>query len=132
MDESSKSSFAQKAQKYLHKKYYTFLAHVVDKKNKEKDIKDIPHVCDYPDVFPKDLPRIPLIRKVKLQIDLIPGATPIIKSLYCLAPSKMQELFNQLQELLDKVFTQPSFSPSEAPILFVKKKDKSFQMCLCY
>lgn len=41
-----------KARKYLQKKYYAFLAHVVDKKSKMKELKDIPHVCDYPDIFP--------------------------------------------------------------------------------
>ncbi|KAD7478333.1 hypothetical protein E3N88_01469 [Mikania micrantha] len=44
----------------------------------------------------------------------------------------MQELSNQLQELLDKGFIRPSFSPWGAPVLFVKKKDGTFIMCIDY
>ncbi|GJX25867.1 putative reverse transcriptase domain-containing protein, partial [Tanacetum coccineum] len=63
---------------------------------------------------------------------LIPGATPVAKSPYCLAPTEMQELSNQLQELQDKGFIRPSCSPWGAPVLFVKKKDDSFRMCIDY
>ncbi|XP_052627241.1 uncharacterized protein LOC128133747 [Lactuca sativa] len=80
-----------KTQKYLHKKCSAFLAHIVDKKRKTKEIKDIPQVCDFPNVFPKDLPEIPPVRQVEFRIDLIPGATPVAKSAYRLAPSEMQE-----------------------------------------
>ena len=78
-----------KAQKYLHKKYYAFLAHVVDTKSKTKEIKDIPHVCNYPDVFPEDLPGLPPSRSVEFRTDLIPGANPVARSPYRLAPSEM-------------------------------------------
>ncbi|GJT25439.1 putative reverse transcriptase domain-containing protein [Tanacetum coccineum] len=64
-------------------------------------------------------------RQVEFKIDLIPGATPVAKTPYRLAPSKMKELMSQLQELLDKGFIRPSSSPWGAPILFVKKKDGS-------
>ncbi|GJY44271.1 reverse transcriptase domain-containing protein [Tanacetum coccineum] len=64
--------------------------------------------------------------------DLIPGATPVAKSPYRLAPSEMQELLEQLQELQDKGFIRPSHSPWGAPVLFVKKKDGSFRMCIDY
>ncbi|KAI3739445.1 hypothetical protein L2E82_29849 [Cichorium intybus] len=56
----------------------------------------------------------------------------IAKSPYRLAPSEMQELSSQLQELLDKGFIRPSFSPWGAPVLFVKKQDGSFRMCIDY
>ena len=118
--------------KYLHKKCRAFLAHIVDRKRKTKEIKDIPQVCDFPYVFPEDLLGIPPIRQVEFRIDLIPGATPVAKSPYRLAPSEMQELSSQLQELLDKGFIRPSFSPWGAPILFVKKKEGSFRMCIDY
>ncbi|GJU08447.1 putative reverse transcriptase domain-containing protein [Tanacetum coccineum] len=65
-------------------------------------------------------------RQVEFRIDLIPEAMPIAKFPYCLAPSKMQELSGQLQELQDKGFIRPSHSPWGAPVLFVKKKDGSF------
>ncbi|KAD3336347.1 hypothetical protein E3N88_31866 [Mikania micrantha] len=61
---------------------------------------------------------------------LTPGAIPIAKAPYRLAPTEMQELSNQLQELLDRGFIRPSFSPWGAPVLFVKKKDESFRMCI--
>ncbi|GKE81671.1 putative reverse transcriptase domain-containing protein, partial [Tanacetum coccineum] len=63
---------------------------------------------------------------------IIPGATPVVKSPYRLAPSEMQELSRQLQELQDKGFIRPSHSPWGAPMLFVKKKDGSFRMCIDY
>ena len=100
-----------KAQKYLRKEYHAFLAHVVDKEKETKDIKDIPEVCDFPDVFPEDLPGVPPERQVEFRIDLIPGATPVAKSSYRLSPVNMQELSSQLNELLNKGFIRPSFSP---------------------
>ncbi|GJT63919.1 putative reverse transcriptase domain-containing protein [Tanacetum coccineum] len=64
--------------------------------------------------------------------DLVPEATPVAKSPYRLAPSEMQELSGQLQELQDKGFIRPSHSLWGAPLLFVKKKDGSFCMCIDY
>ncbi|GJX19602.1 putative nucleotidyltransferase, ribonuclease H [Tanacetum coccineum] len=63
---------------------------------------------------------------------LIPGAIPVVKSPYRLAPFKMEEFSGQLSELRDKGFIRPSSSPWGAPILFVKKKDGSFRMCIDY
>ncbi|GJS23107.1 hypothetical protein Tco_0451739 [Tanacetum coccineum] len=60
------------------------------------------------------------------------GAAPIARAPYRLAPSEMQELSNQLQELADRGFIQPSTSPWGIPVLFVKKKDESFRMCIDY
>ncbi|GKA19295.1 reverse transcriptase domain-containing protein [Tanacetum coccineum] len=82
--------------------------------------------------FPEDLPGLPPIRQVEIQIDLIPGAAPVARTPYRLAPSEMQELSNQLQELTDRGFIRPSSSPWGAPVLFVKKKDGSFRMCIDY
>ncbi|GKD03887.1 putative reverse transcriptase domain-containing protein [Tanacetum coccineum] len=66
------------------------------------------------------------------EIDLIPGATPIARAPYRLAPSEMHELSNQLQELADRSFIRPSTSHWGSPVLFVKKKDGSFRMCIDY
>ncbi|KAD6454295.1 hypothetical protein E3N88_09001 [Mikania micrantha] len=88
--------------KYLGKNYCAFLANVVEKKGKEKKLQDIPIVRDYPEVFPEDLPGLPPKRQVEFRIDLVSGAAPVAKSPYRLAPSEMQELSSQLQELLDK------------------------------
>ncbi|GKD26128.1 putative reverse transcriptase domain-containing protein, partial [Tanacetum coccineum] len=101
-------------------------------KSKGKQIKDVPIVQDFPEIFPKDLPGLPLARPVEFQIDLIPGAAPVARAPYRLAPSEMKELSKQLQELSDKGFIRPSSSPWGAPVLFVKKKDGSFRMCIEY
>ncbi|GJW29320.1 putative reverse transcriptase domain-containing protein [Tanacetum coccineum] len=94
------------------------------------------HMARAPDgatkVFPEDLPGLPLARPVEFQIDLIPGAAPVARAPYRLAPSEMKELSEQLQELSDKGFIRPSSSPWGAPVLFVKKKDGSFRMCIDY
>ncbi|GJY57633.1 putative reverse transcriptase domain-containing protein [Tanacetum coccineum] len=80
----------------------------------------------------EDLPGLPPTRQVEFQIDLIPGAAPVARAPYRLAPSEMKELSEQLKELYDKGFIRPSSSPWGAPVLFVKKKDGSFWMCIDY
>ncbi|GJR80334.1 putative reverse transcriptase domain-containing protein [Tanacetum coccineum] len=94
-----------------------------DDKSEGKQIKDVPIVRDFPDVFPKDLPGLPPARPVEFQIDLIPRAAPVARVPYRLAPSKIKELSAQLQEISDKGFIRPSSSPWGSPVLFVKKKD---------
>ncbi|GJU69738.1 putative reverse transcriptase domain-containing protein [Tanacetum coccineum] len=125
-----------KTQKYLLKGCPIFLAHVTTKKaedkSKEKRLEDVPIVQDFPEVFPEDLPGIPPTRQVEFQIDLMPGAAPVARAPYRLAPSEMKELSDQLKELSDKGFIRPSSSPWGAPVLFVKKKDGSFRMCIDY
>ncbi|GKA70603.1 putative reverse transcriptase domain-containing protein [Tanacetum coccineum] len=86
------------------------------KEPKEKHLKDVPVIRDFPEVFPDDLP----------------GVAPVACAPYRLAPSEMKELADQLQELLEKGFIHPSSSPWGAPVLFVKKKDGTFRMCIDY
>ncbi|GJU13998.1 putative reverse transcriptase domain-containing protein [Tanacetum coccineum] len=121
-----------KTQKYIKRGCCTFLAHITEKKSEEKRLEDVPIVRDFPEVFPEDLPGLPPPRQVEFQIELVPGAAPVARAPYRLAPSEMQELSNQLQELTDKGFIRPSSSPWGAPVLFVKKKDGSFRMCIDY
>ncbi|GKA67033.1 putative reverse transcriptase domain-containing protein, partial [Tanacetum coccineum] len=108
-----------KTYKYLLKGHHVFLAHVTTKeiedKSGEKRLEDVPIVRDFPEVFPKDLPGLPPTRQVEFQIDLVPGAAPIARAPYRLAPSEMKELSEQLQELSDKGFIRPSSSPWGAP-----------------
>ncbi|GKB90476.1 putative reverse transcriptase domain-containing protein [Tanacetum coccineum] len=78
------------------------------------------------------LPGLPPVCQVEFQLDLIPGAIPVARAPYRLAPSEMQELSNQLQELAHQGFIRPSTSPWGAPVLFLKKKDGSFRMCIDY
>ncbi|GJR88374.1 putative reverse transcriptase domain-containing protein [Tanacetum coccineum] len=84
------------------------------------------------EVFPKDLPGISLTRQVEFQINLVPGAALVARAPCRLAPSEMKELSDQLQEFSDKGFISPSSLPWGAPVLFVKKKDGSFRMCIDY
>ncbi|GJZ73955.1 putative reverse transcriptase domain-containing protein, partial [Tanacetum coccineum] len=57
--------------------------------------------------FPEDLSGLPPTRQVEFQIDLMPGAAPVARAPYRLAPSEMKELSKQLQELSDKGFISP-------------------------
>ncbi|GJR59318.1 putative reverse transcriptase domain-containing protein [Tanacetum coccineum] len=82
----------------------TLIIRVMEKKSDEKRLEDIPVVKEFLEVFPEDLPGLPPVRQVEFQIDLIPGATPVARAPYRLAPSEMQELSNQLQDLADRVF----------------------------
>nr|GFB68105.1 putative reverse transcriptase domain-containing protein [Tanacetum cinerariifolium]GFC10127.1 putative reverse transcriptase domain-containing protein [Tanacetum cinerariifolium] len=83
----------------------------VEDKSEKKRLEDVPVVQNFPEVFPEDLPGLPPTRPVEFQIDLVPGAAP---------------------ELSDKGFIRPSSSPWGAPVLFAKKKDGSFRMCIDY
>ncbi|GJT10678.1 putative reverse transcriptase domain-containing protein [Tanacetum coccineum] len=111
-----------KTQKYIQRGCIIFLAQITEKKaedkSKEKQLEDVSIMRDFPEV--------------EFQIDLVPGAAPVTRSPYRLAPSEMQELSTQLQELSDKGYIRPSSSPWETLVLFVKKKDGSFRMCIDY
>ncbi|GJT48005.1 putative reverse transcriptase domain-containing protein [Tanacetum coccineum] len=100
-----------RTQKYIEKGCQVYLAHVTSKKaddkSEEKRLEDVPIVREFLEVFPEDLPGLPPARQVEFQIDLVPGAAPIAR-----AP--------------------PSSSPWGAPVLFDKKKDGSFRMCINY
>ncbi|GKB59053.1 putative reverse transcriptase domain-containing protein [Tanacetum coccineum] len=81
-------------------------AQVMEKKSDEKRPEDIPVVREFLKFFPKDLPGLPPVRQVEFQIDLMHGAAPVARAPYRLAPSEMQELSNQLQELADQAQTE--------------------------
>ncbi|XP_024965965.1 uncharacterized protein LOC112506177 [Cynara cardunculus var. scolymus] len=89
---------AAKARKHLQHGNTGFLAYVVDSREEKSKMKivDVPVVKEFPNVFPEDLPEIPPHRQVEFKIDLMPGATPIAKAPYRLAPPEMHELSNQL------------------------------------
>nr|GEZ81383.1 putative reverse transcriptase domain-containing protein [Tanacetum cinerariifolium] len=125
-----------KTQKYLLKGYPVFLVNIITKtikdKLEEKRLENMPIVRDFSEVFLEDLPGLPLTRRVEFQIDLIPGTAPVAWASYRLAQSEMKELSDQLHELFDKGFIRPSSLPLGALVLFVKKKDGSFRMCIEY
>jgi hypothetical protein len=95
-------------------------------------LKDIPIVCEYPDVFPDDLPGMPPDRDIEFVIELQPGTAPISKRPYRMPPNELTELKIQLQDLLDKGYICPSASPWGCPALFVKNKDNSLRLCVDY
>ncbi|GJY54147.1 putative reverse transcriptase domain-containing protein [Tanacetum coccineum] len=101
-------------------------------KASDKKQEEIVVVRDFPEVFLDDLSGLPPIHEIEFRIKLIPGATPVAKSPYRLAPSELKELSGKLKELQDKGFIRPSSPPWGAPILLVKKKDGSFRMCIDY
>ncbi|GJW02249.1 putative reverse transcriptase domain-containing protein [Tanacetum coccineum] len=123
--------FCTKTHKYILRGCPIFLAHVTMKdtedKSKEKRLEDVPIVRDFPQVFPENLLGIPPSRQVEFQIDLVPGAAPVARAPYQLAPSEMKELSEQLKELSDKGFIRPSSSPWGAPVLFVRRRMDHFE-----
>ncbi|GKE33199.1 hypothetical protein Tco_1452521 [Tanacetum coccineum] len=99
------------------------MRHLRSIKTKEQKKEEIVVVRDYPEVFLDDVSGLPPNREIKFPIEFVPGAIPVAKSPYRLAPSEMEELSGQLKELQEKRFIQPSSSPWGALVLFVKKKD---------
>jgi hypothetical protein len=95
-------------------------------------IKDISVECEFPDVFPEDLPGLPPERDVEFVIELKPGMAPISRRSYRMPPNELAELKIQLQDLLEKGFIRPSSSPWGCPAIFVKKKDQTLWMCVDY
>jgi hypothetical protein len=95
-------------------------------------IQDIPVVCEFPDVFPEDLPGLPPERDVEFVIELKLGTAPISRRSYQMPPNELAELKTQLQDLLEKGFIRPSSSPWGCPAIFVKKKDQTLRMCVDY
>ncbi|GJX94611.1 putative reverse transcriptase domain-containing protein [Tanacetum coccineum] len=108
---SNEESERGTACKYIERGHQLFVAHVTDKEPKEKRLEDVPVIRDFPEVFPDDLPGLPPPWQVEFKIELVP---------------------DQLQELSEKGFIRPSSSPWGAPVLFVKKKDGSFRICIDY
>ncbi|WVZ96841.1 hypothetical protein U9M48_042424 [Paspalum notatum var. saurae] len=98
-----------------------------------QEIKKIPVVCDFLDVFLEELPGLPPDRDVEFKIDLVPGTAPVSRRPYRMAPDELKELKTQLQEPLDKGFIRPSSSPWGCPALFVEKKDQGGKrLCVDY
>nr|GEV92745.1 hypothetical protein [Tanacetum cinerariifolium] len=121
-----------KVKKYVDRGSYLFVSQVVEKEPAERRLEDVHVICKFPDVFPEDLPGLPPPLQVEFKIELVPEASPVARAPYRLAPLEMNELAKQLQELSDKGFIRPSSSSWGALVLFVKKKDGTFRMCIDY
>ena len=96
------------------------------------ELSKVPVVCEFPDVFPEELPGMPPNREIEFIIELAPGTTPIYKKPYRMAPSELIELKKQIKELLDKGSIRASSSPWGSPVLFAKKKDGTMRLCIDY
>lgn len=124
---------AMKFMNEIHRGQTGYLCHVHNADLRiPKEIRKIKVVNEFFDVFPEELPGLPTNREVDFTINLIPGATPISKTSYQMAPAEMAILREQLDELLQKGFIRPSVSPWGAPVLFVKKRDISMRLCIDY
>jgi hypothetical protein len=97
-----------------------------------KSLEDIRVVCEYLDVFPEELPGMPLGRDVEFVINLLPGTAPISKRPYRMSSTQLIELKKQIKELLEKGFIHPSSSPWGTPIIFIEKKDCTQMTCVDY
>ncbi|KAA3484713.1 DNA/RNA polymerases superfamily protein [Gossypium australe] len=113
------------SRKYVRKGNDAYLAYLLDTKVYESKIQSMPVVCEFPDVFSKELSGLTPVREVEFSIDLVPGTIPISIAPYRIASTELKELKAQ-------GFARPSFSPWGAPVLFVKKKDGSLRLCIDY
>ncbi|KAH0776360.1 hypothetical protein KY290_007771 [Solanum tuberosum] len=121
-----------KARKLVSKGCVYHLVRVNDSIVEVPPIQSVPIVREFPEVFPDDLPGVPPEREIDFGIEIIPDTRPISIPQYRIAPAELKELKEQLKDLLDKGFIQPSVSPWGAPVLFVRKKNGSLRMCIDY
>ncbi|KAA3447270.1 DNA/RNA polymerases superfamily protein [Gossypium australe] len=103
------------AQKYVRKGYEAYLAFVMNAKETGIRIESVPILCEYPDIFLEELPGLPPVREIEFGIELAPATAPISIAPYRMAPTELKELKAQLQELTNKGFARPSYSPWGAP-----------------
>ena len=92
---------------------------------KQPSLESVSVVCEFSEVSPKDLPRVPPEREIDFGIDLFPNNQPISIPSYRMDPTELKELKEQLKDILDKGFIRPSISQGGAPVLFVKNNDCS-------
>nr|GFB03195.1 putative reverse transcriptase domain-containing protein [Tanacetum cinerariifolium] len=96
----------------------------------KKQLQDVPVICNFPEVFPDDLPGLPPPRQVEFKIELIPSAAPIARAPYRLAPFELKELSDQLKELSEKGFIRPSSLPRGAPAIINFELEKKISLSL--
>jgi hypothetical protein len=96
------------------------------------ELEAIPVVCEFPDIFPKELSGMPPDRDMEFVIELLPGTAPISKRRYRMPPDELAKLKKQLKDLLDKQYIDPSSSPWGCPAMFVSKNDGTLRMVVDY
>jgi hypothetical protein len=92
----------------------------------------VPVVNVFPNVFPEELPGMPLDQDIEFVIELKPDTVPIYKTPYRMASLELVELKEHIKELLEKGFIHPSTSPWGSPVIFVSKKDGTQRLCVDY
>ena len=102
----------------------------INKPEKVEKVQEPSWLREYQDVSPKEMTNLPPKRELDHEIELIPRAQPIARLPYKMSPSKALELKNQLNQLLEQGFIKPSVLPWGAPVLFQKKKDGTFWLCI--
>ena len=95
-------------------------------------LEEVPVVCEYPDVFPEELPGMPPDRDIEFIIELVPGTGPIAQKPYRMNPQELDELKKQLDDMLRKGLIRPSASPWGSPVIFVDKRDGTTRLCVDY
>ena len=123
---------AMKASKMFRKSHQGYLTYAIEVRDSSSRLEDIPVVREFSDVFPEDLPGIPLDREIYFQIELAPRTEPISKAPYRMTPLELKELKVQMEELMNKGFVRLSTSPWGALVLFVKKNYGSLRFCIDY
>ncbi|XP_075486330.1 uncharacterized protein LOC142525933 [Primulina tabacum] len=119
--------------KLMRRGCLAFLASIVSVTEQDSQrLEDIDVVREFPGVFPDHVAGISPNREEDISIELMPGTVLISKVSYWLAPTEMKELKYHIQDLLDKGFIRPSFSPWGTLVLFVKKMDGSMRLCNDY
>jgi hypothetical protein len=111
-------------------KLYAILA--LNEKGVAEGLEHLPVVKEFADVFPEELPGMPPERELEFTIDLKPGTEPIARTPYRMSTLELQELKMQMKELLDLGLIRPSVSPWGAPVIFIRRKDRSWRLCIDY
>nr|GEX47604.1 retrovirus-related Pol polyprotein from transposon TNT 1-94 [Tanacetum cinerariifolium] len=111
-----------KARKYIENGCELFLDQVTRTVSKEKRVEDVPVIRDFLEVLPEDLPGLSPPRQVEFCIDLIPGATPVARVPYRLAPSELKELSEQLKELSEKGLFERAHHNGELKCCSLKRR----------
>jgi hypothetical protein len=95
-----------------------------------KEVKDIPVVREFLDVFPEDLPGLPPERDVEFVIELQPGTTPISRRSYRMPPKELAELKTQLQDFAQQRVHSPKFTTLGLSCYFCEKEgSNTLVMC---
>jgi hypothetical protein len=121
-----------KLRKIMCKECKIYAILTLNEKGVAEDLEHLSVVREFADIFLEELPGIPLERELEFTIDLKQGNEPIARTPYRMSTPELQGLRMQLKELLDLGLIRPSVSPWGAPIIFIRKKDELWRLCIDY